>query len=141
VLFGLIVLVTGPLWARKAWGVWWQWDFRLTSSLLVWMVFVAYLLVRKYGGPGSDKLAAVVALFGAANVPFVYVSVNVWRTLHPKTTVVPSLGPGMREPFWFSVLIFLLLFVALLTVRLRLAAQQAELESLYRDLDEGSVGV
>jgi len=141
VLFGLIVLVTGPLWARKAWGVWWQWDFRLTSSLLVWMVFVAYLLVRKYGGPGSDKLAAVVALFGAANVPFVYVSVNVWRTLHPKTTVVPSLGPGMREPFWFSVLIFLLLFVALLAVRLRLAAQQAELESLYRDLDEGSVGV
>ena len=104
VLFGLIVLVTGPLWARKAWGVWWQWDFRLTSSLLV------------------------------------YWSVNVWRTLHPKTTVVPSLGPGMREPFWFSVLIFLLLFVALLTVRLRLAAQQAELESLYRDLDEGSVG-
>ena len=104
------------------------------------MVFVAYLLVRRYGGPGSDKLAAVVALFGAANVPFVYISVNVWRTLHPKTTVVPSLGPGMREPFWFSVLIFLLLFVALLSVRLRLAAQQAELESLYRDLDEGSVG-
>ena len=141
VIIGLIVLVSGPLWARKAWGVWWQWDFRLTSSLLVWMVFVAYLLVRKYGGPGSDKLAAVVALFGAANVPFVYVSVNVWRTLHPKTTVVPSLGPGMREPFWFSVLIFLLLFVALLAVRLRLAAQQSELESLYRDLDEGSVGV
>jgi heme exporter protein C len=67
--------------------------------------------------------------------------VNVWRTLHPKTTVVPSLGPGMREPFWFSVLIFLLLFVALLALRLRLAAQQSELESLYRDLDEGSVGV
>src|SRR6186713_2590509 len=107
VVFGVIVLITGPLWARKAWGVWWQWDPRLTSSLLVWMVFVAYLLVRKYGGPGSDKLAAVVALFGAANVPFVYVSVNVWRTLHPKTTVVPSLGPGMREPFWFSVLVFL----------------------------------
>ena len=141
VLFGVCVLTSGPLWGRKAWGVWWQWDFRLTSSLLVWMVFVAYLLVRKYGGPGSDKLAAVVALFGAANVPFVYVSVNVWRTLHPKTTVVPSLGPGMREPFWFSVLIFLLLFVALLAVRLRLAAQQSELESLYRDLDEGSVGV
>src|SRR4249919_2857887 len=140
VLFGLIVLTTGPLWARKAWGVWWQWDARLTSSLLVWLMFTSYLLVRKYGGPGSDKLAAAVALFGMANVPFVYISVNVWRTLHPKTTVIPSLGPGMREPFWFSVLIFLLLFVALLTVRLRLAAQQAELESLYRDLDEGSVG-
>ncbi|RPJ83203.1 MAG: hypothetical protein EHM13_08020, partial [Acidobacteria bacterium] len=75
VVFGLIVLVTGPLWARKAWGVWWQWDARLTSSLLLWMIFVAYLLVRKYGGPGSEKLAAAMALFGMANVPFVYVSV------------------------------------------------------------------
>src|SRR6476659_5600631 len=140
VLFGLIVLTTGPLWARKAWGVWWQWDARLTSSLLVWLMFTSYLLVRKYGGPGSDKLAAAVALFGMAHVPFVYISVNVWRTLHPKTTVIPSLVPGMREPFWFSVLVFLLLFVALLSVRLRLATQQAELESLYRDLDEGSVG-
>ena len=56
VLFGLIVLVTGPLWARKAWGVWWQWDARLTSSLLLWMIFLAYLLVRRYGGPGSEKL-------------------------------------------------------------------------------------
>ena len=52
VLFGLIVLVTGPLWARKAWGVWWEWDARLTSSLLLWMIYLAYLLVRRFGGPG-----------------------------------------------------------------------------------------
>src|SRR6267142_16994 len=64
VLFGSIGLVTGPLWARKAWGVWWQWDVRLTSSLMGWMVAWAYLLVRKDGGPGSDKLAAGLALFG-----------------------------------------------------------------------------
>ena len=64
VVFGMIVLVTGPLWARKAWGVWWQWDARLTSSLLLWMIFVAYLLVRKYGGPGAEKLAAGMAVFG-----------------------------------------------------------------------------
>ena len=55
VLFGLIVLVTGPLWARKAWGVWWEWDARLTSSLLLWMIFVAYLLVRRFGGPGCGE--------------------------------------------------------------------------------------
>jgi heme exporter protein C len=140
VLFGLIVLVTGPLWARKAWGVWWQWDARLTSSLLLWTMFVACLLVRKYGGPGSEKLAGAVALFGMANVPFVYISVNVWRTLHPKTSVVPSLAPGMRGPFWFSVLTFLLLFLLLLGLRLRLAVQQAELESLYLDLDDAPAG-
>ena len=77
VLFGVITLVTGPLWARKAWGVWWVWDARLTSSLMLWMIFVAYLLLRRYGGPGSDKLGAGMALFGMANVPFIYVSVNV----------------------------------------------------------------
>src|SRR4051794_40245107 len=63
-LFGLIVLTTGPLWGRKAWGVWWQWDARLTMSFLGWLIALAYLLVRKYGGPGSEKLAAVVAVFG-----------------------------------------------------------------------------
>ena len=134
VLFGAIVLMTGPLWGRKAWGVWWQWDARLTSSLLLWMMFVACLLVRKYGGPGSAKLAAAVALFGMANVPFVYISVNVWRTVHPKTTVVPSLGAGMRGPFWFCVAAFLLLFLVLLAVRVRLAEQQSELETLYLEL-------
>ena len=91
VLFGALALVTGPLWARKAWGTWWEWDVRLTSSLMGWMVSVAYLLVRKYGGPGSDKLAAGLALFGMANVPFIYISVNYWRTIHPKTSVIPKL--------------------------------------------------
>ena len=135
-VFGLIVLVTGPLWARKAWGVWWQWDARLTSALLLWMIFVAYLLVRKYGGPGSDKLAAAMALFGMANVPFVYVSVNIWRTIHPKTTVVPSLAPGMRGPFWFSVAAFLLLYAVMLASRVRLERQRAAVEELYLEADE-----
>jgi heme exporter protein C len=138
VVLGLIVLVTGPLWARKAWGVWWQWDARLTSSLLVWMMFTSCLLVRRFGGPGSEKLAAAVAIFGMANVPFVYVSVNVWRTLHPKTTVVPSLGAGMREPFWFCVVAFLALFMLLLALRVRLAEQQAELDAHYLALDEAA---
>src|SRR5437764_10459354 len=64
VLFGFMGLVTGPLWGRKSWGVWWQWDARLTMALLLELVFVSYLLVREYGGPGSDKLAAAVGLFG-----------------------------------------------------------------------------
>ena len=131
VIFGSIVLLTGPIWARKAWGVWWQWDARLTSSLLLWLMFTAYLLVRRYGGAGSEKLAAAVAIFGMCNVPFVYVSVNVWRTLHPRTTVVPSLGPGMREPFWFCFVAFLSLFLLLLALRVRLAEQQAQLDALY----------
>jgi heme exporter protein C len=131
VVFGMIVLMTGPIWAKKAWGVWWQWDARLTSSLLLWMMFVAYLLVRRYGGPGSEKLAGAMAIFGMANVPFVYVSVNYWRTLHPKTSVVMTLAPGMKGAFWFCVAAFVMLYVALLTVRTRVAAQQARIETLY----------
>jgi len=136
VLFGLIVLVTGPIWARKAWGVWWQWDARLTSSLLLWMMFVAYLLVRRYGGPGAEKLAGAMAIFGMANVPFVYVSVNYWRTLHPKTSVVPTLAPEMRGPFWFSVAAFILLYIVLLTARRYLEAQRARVEALHLALED-----
>ena len=136
VVIGLLVLVTGPLWARKAWGVWWQWDARLTSTLVMWLIFNAYLLLRRYGGPGSDRLAAAVALFGMANVPFVYWSVNVWRTLHPKTSVIPSLQPGMRGPFWFCVVAFLLVSTLILAVRTELEKRRQELDELYLAMEE-----
>jgi heme exporter protein C len=135
VVLGAIVLLTGPLWARKAWGVWWQWDARLTSTLVLWLLFAAYLLLRRFGGPGTEKLAAGVALFGLANVPFIYWSVNVWRTMHPKTTVVPSLVPEMRFPFYWCVVAFLLLFVALLRTRVRLAEQQDALDLLLAEAE------
>ncbi len=135
VLFGALALVTGPLWARKAWGVWWQWDVRLTSSLMGWMVAVAYLLLRKYGGPGSDKLAAGLALFGMANVPFIYISVNYWRTIHPTTNVVPTLPASMGTPLYFTLAAFLLLYVLLLRLRVRLEEQRARLDGLYLSLD------
>lgn len=138
VLFGLIGLVTGPLWGRKAWGVWWQWDARLTMALLLELIFIGYLLVRKYGGPGSEKLAAAMAVFGMANVPFVYVSVNIWRTVHPRTTVVPTLGPGMRGAFWFCALTFMLLYALLMAARLHLERQRARVDDLYLADDEGT---
>jgi heme exporter protein C len=130
IVFGAIVLATGPLWARKAWGVWWEWDVRLTSTLVMWLVFCAFLMLRKFGGPGSESLSAAVGLFGTALVPFVYWSVNMWRTMHPKTTVVPTLPEGMREPFWLSVFAFLCLYTAILAVRVRLERARAEFESL-----------
>jgi heme exporter protein C len=131
VVFGLLTLVTGPLWARKAWGTWWVWDVRVTSSLVSWMVAVAYLILRRYGGPGSDKLAAGLALFGAANVPFIYISVNYWRTIHPATSVVPTLPVDMGLPLWFCVVAFLLLFILLLKLRVRLEEQRARLDTIY----------
>jgi heme exporter protein C len=136
VLFGAMTLVTGPLWARKAWGVWWVWDARLTSSLMVWMVFVAYLILRRFGGPGSDKLGAGMALFGLASVPFIFVSVNVWRTLHPQTSVIPTLPVSMGGPLWFCFTAMFLLFLALLSLRARLERQRARIEELYLAEDE-----
>lgn len=136
VLFGAIVLITGPLWGRKAWGVWWQWDARLTSSLTTWMIFCAYLIVRRFGGIGSEKLAAGLALFGLANVPFIYVSVNYWRTIHPTTNVVPTLPLSMGGPFWFCALTLLLLYVLLMQLRIGLEEQRTQLDDLYLAVDK-----
>ena len=130
-VYGAIVLASGPLWARKAWGVWWQWDARLTMSLVGWLIALAYLVLRKYGGPGSEKLSAGLALFGAANVPFIYLSVNIWRTIHPQTTVAATLPPSMAGPFWFCVAAFFLFYTLLITARVRLERQRAALDDLY----------
>lgn len=139
VVFGACVLVSGPLWGRKAWGVWWQWDARLTSSLLLFLILNGYLLARRYGGPGGRKLAAALSLFAAVDVPLVYKSVDIWRTVHPQTTVVPSLDPRMRPAFWTSFALITLTWGLLLALRLRLAharATLAELELSVEDLRE-----
>ena len=136
VLFGAMGLITGPLWARVSWGAWWVWDVRLTLALILEMTFVAYLLLRKYGGPGSDKLSAGLALFGMFNVPIVYISVNVWRTLHPSTTVVPTLGASMAGPFWWWRGGLHRPVLVMLEGRRRLAEQEAELDRLRLAYDE-----
>jgi heme exporter protein C len=139
VLFGLCTLVTGPLWARVAWGVFWTWDARLTSSLLLWLMLLAYLLARRYGGPAARKLAAALSLFAAVDAPLVYWSVNMWRTIHPKTTVVPTLGPEMGRVFGASMLLFTILWGVLLVLRLRLEKAHAALDTLeiaYEDARE-----
>ena len=134
VVFGLFGLVSGSLWGRKAWGVWWQWDARLTMALLLELIFFGYILVRNYGGPGAEKLASAMGIFGGATAPFVYKSVDWWRTVHPKTSVMTSLGQTSPE-MWYVVLFCtatILLFMGLLlAVRVRLEEQRAALDQLY----------
>jgi heme exporter protein C len=134
VIFGLFGLFSGSLWGRKAWGVWWQWDARVTMATMIELVFLGYLMVRKYGGPGSEKLAAAMGIFGAATAPFVYKSVDWWRTIHPQTSVMRTLGekfPGAWNVVWFCTASFLLLAVLLLAARVRLEAMRSELDRLY----------
>ena len=137
VAFGIIVLITGPLWARKAWGIWWEWrDARLVSTLVLWSIFASYLLLRRCGGPGSNIMAAAFGLLGMVLVPIVYQSVSYWNTLHPKADVVRTLPPDMAGPLWWGITSFMLLFAVLMIVRVRLEASRAALEEAYVELDD-----
>lgn len=138
ILFGAIVLVTGSIWAKPAWNVWWTWDARLTMSLLLWMTMVGYVLLRRYGGPGAERLASGLAIFATVNIPLVYFSVRIWRTFHPKTSVVPGLEGEMRTAFWTSVLLFTIFTVLLLRLRIDSARAERRVHELReRALDAG----
>jgi heme exporter protein C len=106
VVYCLIGMITGSLWGRAAWGIWWTWDARLTTTLVLWLIYVAYLLVRRFAaGPQMQTLSAVVAIFGFADVPIVYMSTRWWRTQHPapvffggpNSGLDPSMLPAL---FW-----------------------------------------
>jgi heme exporter protein C len=136
VIFTGFGLVSGSLWARKAWGIWWDWEPRLTMAFTLELIFFGYILVRRYGGPGSDKLAAAMGMFGAATGPFIYKSVDWWRTIHPKTSVMRTLAdtPGgviMWNVVIFCSLAFLLLFALALAARVRLEQLRADIDRLY----------
>jgi heme exporter protein C len=130
VLFGAIALVSGSIWGRAAWSVWWQWDMRLTTTLLLWLVMIGYVLVRRFGGPGAERLAAGLAVFGMVNVPLVYFSVKIWRTVHPEADVVRTLDPAMRPTFWGSVVAIGVLLILLLVLRARQVRAERELAEL-----------
>ena len=136
VVFGLCVLVSGPLWAKAAWGVYWQWEARLTSSLLLWLMLVAYVLARRYGGGSARQLAAALALFAAVDIPLVYFSVRFFRSIHPSNTVVSTLGPGMRSAFWLALVAFTALWSLLLYARLAAESAHARIIELEILLDQ-----
>jgi heme exporter protein C len=128
VVFCTLVLITGPIWAKPVWGTYWQWDARLTSSLIMWLTYVGYLLLRGLAEDGSRiaRPAAVVGIVGFVNVPIVHFSVRWWRTLHPSGPTVADLerSSGLGSPeliaFFTALIGFTLLFALLLTLRVRL---------------------
>jgi heme exporter protein C len=127
VIFCLVGLVTGSLWARYAWGIWWTWDERLTSTLILWLIYVSYLLLRNFSaGPQMRTLAAVLAIFGYIDVPIVYMSTRWWRTQHPGPVIGGGPGsgiaPSMQPAVWWNM--FAWLAWALLVVSLRYAAER-----------------
>jgi heme exporter protein C len=139
VAFGAVVLVTGSIWAKAAWDVWWQWEPRLTMSLLLWLILVGYVMVRRFAGPSADRVAAGMAIFGMVGVPFIYAMVG--QDSHPasgKDGVVATLGPGMRGAFWLSVATFHVWFAALVITRIQGTRAEREVRELReRGLDLG----
>lgn len=130
-VFLTIMLISGPLWGKIAWGVFWQWDPRLTMSLLLWTLFVGYVLVRGSvdDGERARRLSGVVAIVGALMVPLVHLSVY-RRSIHPEPVVLkperPTLDGDMLTTLMVGVLAFTFLFFALFRVRYRLAQLEAE---------------
>ncbi|GAC1538143.1 MAG: cytochrome c biogenesis protein CcsA [Polyangiales bacterium] len=123
VAFGAIVLISGPLWARKAWGTYWTWDPRLTTTLLALLIYVAYVVLRGFGGEGQaeKRFAAALGVLGVADMPIIHFSVQKWSGQHP--TVITSKGggldPQMYPALWLSFGAFTLLFAVLLWARVR----------------------
>ena len=108
VVYCLIGMTTGSIWGRAAWGIWWTWDARLTTTLVLWLIYVAYLLLRRFAsGPEMRTLAAVLAIFGYADVPIVYMSTRWWRTQHPAPVFFggpnSGLDPSMLPALWWNL--------------------------------------
>lgn len=134
-VFLTVVLTTGPIWARRAWGVWWSWDARLTSTLVLWLIFAGYLGYRALTPPGEQRarLAAVIGLVGAVDIPVVHFAVSWWRSAHPDATVLRAGGPELPGSMLVTLLIsfaaLAVLFAALLVVRIRIEEARGRLEA------------
>jgi heme exporter protein C len=132
VVFCTIVLITGPLWARPVWGIWWTWDIRLTSTLVLWLMYVAYLILRRFSTGGQTPvIAATVAVFAALDVPLVYFSIRLFRTQHPQPVIG---GGGSIDPRMLHVL--LMNWYAFLCLAALMFWSRYRLEILQQQLDE-----
>ena len=135
VAFSLVMLTTGPIWAKPIWGTWWTWDARLTLTLFLFFLFIGYLALRAaLQDPGERaRFSAVVGILGMLLVPFVHLSVYLFRTLHPQPIVLkpsaPSLPPVMLRTLLLSMLVFTVLYIGLVTTRYGVALAEEARES------------
>lgn len=138
ILFGAMVLVSGPLWGRKAWGVYWVWDVRLTSTLVMVLTLVACKIVRGYAGPRAKEIAAGLSILAVLNAIFVWYAVDIWSGTHPPK-LVQKLEPRMKSTLWTCTLAFTLTYGALLWSRLRLGKLSTAVERLHMKATEAGL--
>ena len=142
-LWGTIVLFTGAMWAKPIWGAWWTWDARLTSFFILWLIFVAYVMLRSYGG-GVEQVArfcAVLSILGFVGMPITHYAVEWFRTMHPDPVIMTEGGLGRGLPgsmlatFAFGLAASVALFSNLFVLRLRLEQQTRRTQQIRRHLD------
>lgn len=136
IAFWSVMLVTGPIWAHPVWGVWWTWDWRLTLTLVIWILYIAYLVLRTLV-PDAERKAIVSAVFGIfvfLGVPLDYLSIRIWRTQHPQPVVFgganSGLDPTMAKVFFYCSGVMTVLMVVLVRQRFRLERLRHEVQEL-----------
>src|ERR1700758_3882204 len=139
--FTTVVLVAGPIWAHPVWGIWWTWDARLTSTFVMWLLYVSYLLLRTLVEEPDRRalLSAIYGIFAFLDVPLVYGSIRWWRTQHPQPVIMGGPGSGleptMRKVFWFWFLNLVILMIFFIRERYALEAMRDEVQSLEREAE------
>ena len=130
VIFTTLILITGPIWAKPAWGIWWTWDARLTTSLVLWLIYIGYLLVRSLTNDSSRgaRYSAVIGIVGFIDVPIVFFTVNLWRTQHPTTIIFEG---GLETSMLITLLVCLAAFTVLYVI---LIIQSTGLKMLETDI-------
>ena len=140
-IYASLILVTGAIWGKPVWGVWWTWDPKLTTTLVLWFIYVGYLMMRAYGPSGSQgkRFASVIALIGAIDAPIIYMASIWWRTAHPALNI----GPAAEESeaigdsriyltLLASVITFTVMYVYLLVERYSMRKSESELDELHQ---------
>ncbi len=142
-VFCCFVMITGPIWGKPVWGTWWTWDPRLTFSMILWLIYVAYLMLRAYGGEMAQvkRFLAILGILGTLDIPFLHFATMWWRGLHPESlTMTPDgFGAGMEQEMLTAMLVaavtFTLLFFYLLGRRMALERMKDEVEELQERID------
>jgi heme exporter protein C len=141
VIYASLILVTGAIWGKPVWGVWWTWDPKLTTTLVLWFIYVAYLMIRAYGPMGSQgrRFASVIALIGAIDAPIIYMASIWWRTAHPALNIGPASEEGeaigdsrIYITLLVSVIAFTVMYIALLVERYALRKSESDLDELHQ---------
>ena len=136
VIYASLILVTGAIWGKPVWGVWWTWDPKLTTTLVLWFVYVGYLMVRAYGPAGGQgkRFASVIALIGAIDAPIIYKATDWWRSAHPDNNIPSDLDGRMLLTLLVSVVTFTFIYLYMLMERYSLRKSESDLDELHQRL-------